>query len=1044
MKKSTLIFPFIFIILILSLFLIFSACDVLLENSTEDGDGTKPQKLSTPAVIIDSEGVARWEKVENAVCYSYIINDGKETATENNFVALKSGYSIKVMAEGDGKKYINSDWSESKIFTVGQSPCDHNFDNGCDPSCNKCDYTRNTAHTGGSVTCIKKAICSVCGAEYGNFASHTYGNYSYNANAHFKICTICNEQDTEEAHCWNQEAPTENSDKHCTLCNYVAAPALSHTHSGVYIPRTEPSCTQSGKIAHYSCDCGQHFSDKDCSQALELDSILIAPLGHDFNTALIFGDEGHFHTCSRCEAHDNITPHLYTDSCDEDCNIEGCEFTRSANHSPSEDDGNCTTPITCLACNAVIKEGKEHSFTDACDLFCNNEGCYHERQASHIDGDSDGKCDNCHSKMTVAINLYGINDLHGVFCDSDYSGVAQFSTYMHNLYEDKSAYEILFAQGDMWQGTVESSSNQGSLMTEWMNYMGFSAMALGNHEYDWGSSYIQANAQKANFPFLAINVIDSNTNQPYCQPSIVVERGGVKIGLIGAIGNCLSSISAQFTNDGSIRFAVANELTNLVKEESVRLREEVGCAFIVYILHDGFGSSGNYNLSDDEFVHSDGYLYYDTQLSNGYVDVVFEGHSHQNYVIQDEYGVYHLQGGGNGSAVSCANLVFDLHTKEVEISVTTLPSYTYNTSSVVKDPEIEKIYRKYFSTENDPYIQIVGINDKYRGRDELLQKIAELYYKKGVEIWGQDYDIVLGGGFMSCRDNGLSAGNITYAQIFKNLPFDNALVLCRAKGSTVKKNFINSTNANYYTYYTANPSSINDSSYYYIVTDSYSAWYSYNNLEPIAIWEETVFARDLIRDYIASGAWGGVPQPITLNAPSLTVNSLGVASWSTVSGASQYLYVINGGEGSLTSGTSVQLSEGDSIKVMAIGNGTDYLDSPYSEEKTFNLPSSTLSSVVEILTEGAKLADGQSTEIEYTVCGIITSITQFTYGNMYIQDTEGNTLFIFGVYDESGIKYGELAIKPEVGDQITLKGVIKKYGDTVELYQAVIVEHIPA
>jgi glycosyltransferase involved in cell wall biosynthesis len=72
-------------------------------------------------------------------------------------------------------------------------------------------------------------------------------------------------------------------------------------------------------------------------------------------------------------------------------------------------------------------------------------------------------------------------------------------------------------------------------------------MTLGNHEYDWGEDYILENYELAEFPFLAINIYDNDTNKlvEYCQPSVMVEKSGVQIGIIGAIGDCYSSISAD-------------------------------------------------------------------------------------------------------------------------------------------------------------------------------------------------------------------------------------------------------------------------------------------------------------------------------------------------------------------------------------------------------------------------------------------------------------------------------------------------------------------
>ena len=91
-------------------------------------------------------------------------------------------------------------------------------------------------------------------------------------------------------------------------------------------------------------------------------------------------------------------------------------------------------------------------------------------------------------------------------------------------------------------------------------------MTVGNHEFDWGTSYIKTNAGLANFPYLGINVYSNTTNQrvDYLDPSVIINKNGAKIGIIGAIGDCYSSISASMVQD--VYFKVGDDLTNLVKQ----------------------------------------------------------------------------------------------------------------------------------------------------------------------------------------------------------------------------------------------------------------------------------------------------------------------------------------------------------------------------------------------------------------------------------------------------------------------------------------------
>ena len=467
----------------------------------------------------------------------------------------------------------------------------------------------------------------------------------------------------------------------------------------------------------------------------------------------------------------------------------------------------------------------------------------------HTDVNADGACDRCGESVVAELSFYAVNDLHGKFMDTDNQpGVDEFTTYLKGLYADEAREEILLSSGDMWQGTVESSTNRGKLMTEWMNEVGFVSMTLGNHEFDWGADVLTPNSELAEFPFLAINVTQNGAPAEYCKASTVVEKGGVKIGVIGAIGDCLGSISGEFS--AGLSFATDGALTALVKNEATRLRTEEGCDFIVYSIHDGgdkFSSSGINDVKNSDMS------YYDSALSDGYVDLVFEAHTHQRYILKDEYGVYHLQGGGENKYISCAEVSYNTVTGEYQVSPKLVSNGVYAKSSIEDDPAVEEIFEKYFPDEN-PYTDVLGKNIRKRDEDTICNRVARLYYDKGVETWGNECRIVLGGGFLNTRNPyNLSAGDVTYAVLFSLLPFDNAIVLGKVRGSDLKKRFLNSNS--YYTYATIDASEVSDGQEYYIVTDSYTSTYKWNNITEVTRLAGNVYARDLLADYIRSGEW---------------------------------------------------------------------------------------------------------------------------------------------------------------------------------------------
>lgn len=452
----------------------------------------------------------------------------------------------------------------------------------------------------------------------------------------------------------------------------------------------------------------------------------------------------------------------------------------------------------------------------------------------------------------VSFDVYPFNDTHGNVIDTPSEGISlsKTATALKEMAEGKET--VYISQGDMWQGSIESNYTKGNLVTEWMNSMGFVSMTVGNHEFDWGQDPIKNNIALANFPMLGINVIKRDTYRrvDYLEPSTTFMRGDAKIGVIGAIGNCYSSISSSKVQD--IFFETGSDLTDLVVAESTRLRNEEHCDFIIYSVH----GSGSRDDADS----------YDINLSSGgYVDLVLEGHTHDSYAELDSAGVYHVQCAGNNNNTYKISVNLDINNHTVEVSRPTFIDLSYSSSpynDYPEDAETEAILDKYHDDYAFAYEKIGTVG--YRKNSTTLKsKIADLYLEAGLKKWGVSYpQILLGGGFMSCRGAGyLPAGDVTYAQLAALFPFDNDIVLCSVSGYNLRNgNFIKGHKDYYNTWTTygatyQDGTNIDNYQTYYLITDTYSSDYSYNHLTVIDTLSPNTYARDLLADYIAAGNW---------------------------------------------------------------------------------------------------------------------------------------------------------------------------------------------
>lgn len=508
----------------------------------------------------------------------------------------------------------------------------------------------------------------------------------------------------------------------------------------------------------------------------------------------------------------------------------------------------CFLTVACNG-NAISNstDATEIGTSDATDVHIPGVGV-----EGHTDENSDKYCDECGISVVTTFDFYAINDLHGKFVDSSNTfGVEGLTTYLK-----KSAAlddnPIFLSSGDMWQGGAQSNLTKGLIVTDWMNAMGFASMTLGNHEFDWGEEYVEANASIAKFPFLAINIYDKSTNKQveYCQSSVVIECNGLQVGIIGAAGDNYSSISADKVED--IYFKTGYELTSLVKSESEKLRAE-GVDIIVYSLHDGHSQSmsGVNNISNSKLA-----TYYDIALSNGYVDIVFEGHTHRGYVLRDSHNVYHLQNSGDNGGVSHAELEYNFANGDCSVNAAEQVSSSYY-STLESDPIVDELLAKYEDVISKAS-EVLGNNSSSLDGDALRSLVAKLYFEKGFERFGDKYDIVLGGGFLSVRSPGyLRAGTITYGDIQAVLPFENEIVLCSIKGRELSSKFINSSNSNYFIYCgdygNGIKNNIDYNATYYLITDTYTSQYAPNKLTVIETYDSKTFACDLVADYIRLG-----------------------------------------------------------------------------------------------------------------------------------------------------------------------------------------------
>ena len=90
--------------------------------------------------------------------------------------------------------------------------------------------TKECAHEGGTATCIKKAVCTKCGEEYGELAAHTYGEWKHNAEKHWKECATegCTAKTEEADHAGGKATCTQKAV--CSDCGEEYGELAEHSY----------------------------------------------------------------------------------------------------------------------------------------------------------------------------------------------------------------------------------------------------------------------------------------------------------------------------------------------------------------------------------------------------------------------------------------------------------------------------------------------------------------------------------------------------------------------------------------------------------------------------------------------------------------------------------------------------------------------------------------------------------------------------------------------------------------------------------------------
>lgn len=172
---------------------------------------------------------------------------------------------------------------------------------------------------------------------------------------------------------------------------------------------------------------------------------------------------------------------------------------------------------------------------------------------------------------------------------------------------------LLFDCGDFSQGTPYYNMFRGELEVKMMNLMGYDAMTIGNHEFDFGLENMARLFRMAHFPVVCANYEVAGTPlEGLVKPYVVLERQGVRVGVFGLSPRVEGLVQADKCQGIVYRdpIPVAREMARL-------LRKEEKCDVVICLSHLGLYGSGLGDAGDEVLAAQ----------TEG-IDLILGGHSH--------------------------------------------------------------------------------------------------------------------------------------------------------------------------------------------------------------------------------------------------------------------------------------------------------------------------------------------------------------------------------------------------------------------------------
>ncbi len=261
------------------------------------------------------------------------------------------------------------------------------------------------------------------------------------------------------------------------------------------------------------------------------------------------------------------------------------------------------------------------------------------------------------------VTILHTSDIHGSVLPFDdvrdrpaEGSLARVATTVERVRAEVDHPVLVLDSGDAIQGTpleqfphVRWSEPSPTIAA--MNRIGYDAMAVGNHEFNFSLAVLRRAERQAEFPFLSANTVEAATGRPAFPTHVVVTAGPVRIGIVGLVTPNIPAWERPEHIPG-LSFRPMDEVAD---ELAATLRADEGCDLVVVLAHTGFEPDAD----NPKAWAADSENFGRRLAAVPGIDVLLTGHTHRDIAPFESGGVIVSQPSARARAVTRLDLTFE-------------------------------------------------------------------------------------------------------------------------------------------------------------------------------------------------------------------------------------------------------------------------------------------------------------------------------------------------------------------------------------------------